>query len=71
MEFLEAHKIQPTAPEVGATAPPAAIAEVQQRCKEIMDACLQFRNLHGPDLEELVRTIRERCGPHLVVDDVL
>ena len=68
MEFLESHKIQPS-PQTEAT--PKIVAEMQQRCKEIMDACLHFRNLHGPDIETLVHTIRERCSPLLVVGAVL
>ena len=73
--FLEAHKIQPSAaPEaadVSATANTVTVAEMQQRCKEIMQACMQCLNLEGPALERLVHTVRERCGRQLAVDAVL
>ena len=70
--FLEAHKIQPSArPEVADVGATATVAEMQQRCKEIMQACMQCLNLDGPALERLVHTVRERCGPQLAVDAVL
>ena len=58
--FLEAHKIQPSAsPEI------TDVVEMQQRSKEIMQACMLCLNLDGPALERLVHTVRERCNPHV------